>query len=144
MTTLKMKVSGVWTPVAGEVQASNPVNTAISDIYAKITPTGWTYVTAWTNGFGPTSVNAKGPLRYRKIGDLVYLEGGCLAGATNNLPMTTLPAGHTPGASTTRYFTVVDEVGPVTLIVGGDASLVIWGGTTGHHYELNGVFWSTI
>lgn len=89
MATLNIKQSGVWTPIAGDVNASNPIN----DFVSAWTPTPWTSVTfqnGWVNAGGSSS-----NVQYRKIGDVVYLRGRMNPGSFG-LPAFTLPSGFRP------------------------------------------------
>lgn len=90
MATLNYKVSGAWTPIAGDVNATNPIN----DFISQNTPGPWTAITlvnSWVN-YGATYQ----PARYRKIGDIVYIEGMIKQGVIGATPFATLPVGFRP------------------------------------------------
>ena len=76
---------------------------AVTTTLAAAAPTAWVNVAAFTNGwvnFGATDT----PARYRKVGDMVFIEGNIKSGVLNTAPGAfTLPAGFRPPL--TAYFT---------------------------------------
>lgn len=88
MTTLNTKVLGVWTPIAGDVNASNPIN----DFITYWTPSPWTnaaLVNGWSNFPGYQSA------QYRKRGDMVDMRGVIQSGASSTVAFV-LPVGFRP------------------------------------------------
>jgi hypothetical protein len=90
------------------------------------TPPGWTLVSTFANSWVPYGAGMQAP-RYRKIGDIVYLEGG-MKGGTLAATAFTLPVGFRPAfvrqfAQTSWATTCgiqIDTGGVITTVDGGD------------------------
>lgn len=70
------------------VPITDAVNTLRTDVDKLATSPAWVNIT-YTNGF--STYPGYAPLSYRMVGNLVFLRGGLVPGATN-VPMGTLPA----------------------------------------------------
>lgn len=89
-----------------------------------LAPTAWTGVTfqnGWANFDGARTV------RYRKIGDLVYLQGVAAGGTLGyGVPMFVLPAGFRPRADTAfpALMAGTNALGQITVQSNGNVSAV--------------------
>lgn len=101
--------------------------TRIAALESKTTPTAWTalsYVNGWVNAY-PTT-----PGKYRKIGDLVYVQGMISSGAIN-AAIATLPVGYRSPTELNIWQGTWDggKWTAAMLYVGTNGELVYKGGT---------------
>lgn len=93
MTALKVKINGTWTEVAGDIAPIQPIPQSYIDFVNFWTPTAWVGVTfqnGWRNRGGTFT-----PVRYRKVGDTVQMEGS-MENGTMGVGAFTLPVGFRP------------------------------------------------
>jgi hypothetical protein len=95
MTTLKIKQAGSWVPIAGEVNASNPVN----DYITANTPTPWANLTlenSWTVTPGYVA-------QYRRLSPYLGQLIGRITAGNNGIHAFTLPVGYRPMMAAGSY-----------------------------------------
>jgi hypothetical protein len=98
-----------------------------------------TYGTNWGDYGG-----SYGGIRYRRLGDMVMLQGLALSTATPGSTIVTMPAGYIP--SFNRVFTVYSSSGTIRLDVNGNGTITTPGTTfsgANQWVSMNGVIFST-
>jgi len=96
------------------------------------TPPAWTPVSAFLNGWTTNSAGGLGPVRYRKVGDIVSIEGIVVPG-TLQQPAFNLPVGFRPPVD--RYFSTIAGTAANTTIVGGNGNVIVWMGSGSCHIQ---------